>query len=101
MDEREDLIMQTDARVAVIELASGKQSPWHHHSQLTETVFCLLGSIDVETADPATAFELQIGERCQLAPFVVHRLVNHHRAPARYLLVQNGPYDFIDSDRGD
>lgn len=90
---REDLIALENARVASIELAPGEHTRWHHHSRLIENIFCLLGPIDVET--DAGSQRLQTGERCQLNPLKRHRLINPNRHTSRYLLVQNGAYDFI------
>src|SRR5690554_5032053 len=39
--EREDLVLEESTRVALITLAAGEESPWHHHSAVTEQVVCV------------------------------------------------------------
>src|SRR5690554_2370610 len=41
--EREDLVLEESTRVALITLAAGEESPWHHHSAVTEQVVCVSG----------------------------------------------------------
>lgn len=93
---REDLIDSENARVASINLAPGEYTAWHHHSELVENIFCLLGPIEVETE--AGRVRLQPGERLQLKPLQRHRLLNPGQGAGRYLLVQKGRYDFISDD---
>lgn len=96
MSHREDLIKLGTARVASIDLDPGEQSPWHLHSELVETVFCLQGAIEVQIEMPGTRTSLLPGERLVIAPLLKHRLVNRQSVVSTYLLVQSGRYDFIE-----
>ena len=42
---RDDLVRTDTVRVASIELVAGEESPWHCHTQVHETIFCLRGEI--------------------------------------------------------
>lgn len=99
MNQREDLIATHNARVAEIILQAHEQSPWHYHTKLTESVFCLHGHIEVQCGHPASTIRLSPGERYDLKPKVEHRVRNPTAADASYLLVQNGSHDFIEIDR--
>lgn len=95
---RDDLVRTDTVRVASIELAAGEESPWHRHTQVQETVFCLRGEIAIRRAPPLGTVTLAPGQRCDIAPQVPHALGNPGRVEARYLLVQKGSYDFIAMD---
>jgi len=92
---RENLILTESARVASIDLEPGEESPWHHHTEVTEHVICLAGSIALHFGNRGESVVLTPGERYAIAPGVVHTLVNAGREQSTYLLVQKGSYDFV------
>ena len=85
-----------DVGVRVNTLGADQRTPWHFHSVVTDTIFALDEGISVELREPDTAVALRPGERIQIQPRRVHRVVNGSAArEARYLLVQaTGTYDF-------
>lgn len=77
--------------------APGEGTPWHRHGQVTDLTCCVAGQIDCETRDGATT--LGPGDRSEIAPGVIHRLVNRGQADCRTLLIQHGgKYDFVTVD---
>jgi quercetin dioxygenase-like cupin family protein len=95
---RDDLVRTDTVRVACIELAVGEESPWHRHTQVHETIFCLRGEIGVRRAPPLNVETLLPGQRCDIGPGLPHALHNPGRDTACYLLIQSGRYDFIAVD---
>jgi quercetin dioxygenase-like cupin family protein len=85
-----------DVGVRVNTLGADQCTPWHFHSVVTDTIFALDEGIAVELRDPDAVAPLRPGERLQIPPRRVHRVVNRSVArEARYLLVQaTGTYDF-------
>ena len=95
--EREDLVLEESTRVALITLAAGEESPWHHHSAVTEQVVCVSGKITLKLAPSSMPVILSSGQRRQILPGVKHSLSNSERFASTYLLVQQGAYDFVPS----
>jgi quercetin dioxygenase-like cupin family protein len=76
-------------------LAPGEEAPWHRHSEVSDRTYGLEGEVIVERRSPDERRVLTPGDACDVAPGVLHRVVNETAAQARYLLVQRGgAYDF-------
>lgn len=86
--EREDLVLEESSRVALITLAAGEESPWHHHSAVTEQVVCVSGKITLKLAEASMPVILSSGQRHQILPGVKHSLSNSEGVASTYLLVQ-------------
>jgi mannose-6-phosphate isomerase-like protein (cupin superfamily) len=83
------------ARVRVATLKPNQSTPWHFHSVVTDNVFCLEEGLEVAFCDPDETVRLRPGQRQDIPPGRVHRVVNTTRSPLRYLLIQaTGTYDF-------
>jgi quercetin dioxygenase-like cupin family protein len=91
-----EMIAQTDAiRVRVMALSPGELAAWHYHTQVTDHIFCLTGTILVRMRNPDQKVRLTPGERCLVETRRVHQLENLEDFEASYLLVQGiGKYDF-------
>jgi quercetin dioxygenase-like cupin family protein len=96
MNDRNQVILETEnVRVRIMSLDAREATDWHFHSEVTDRMLCLQGSIAVEYKDPRESVELACGERCEVAVTRVHRVVNRSPEMAKYLLVQGvGRYDF-------
>ena len=96
MNARDEVILETgNVRVRILVLDAREATAWHFHSEVTDRMLCLQGSIAVEYQDPRQSVELVCGERCEVAVTRVHRVVNVSPETAKYLLVQGvGRYDF-------
>jgi quercetin dioxygenase-like cupin family protein len=90
-------IARTDTvGVRVNTLGPGQATPWHFHSAVADDVFCLEAPIEIGLRGPDETVTLAPGQRHHIPAGRVHRVANRAGAPARYLLVQVGPYDFND-----
>ena len=94
-------IAKTDhVGVRVNALEAGQGTPWHFHTEVTDHVFCLDDGLEIALRDPDEHVALHPGERKDIPPRRVHRVVNGSGRPLRYLLVQaTGRYDFNVVDR--
>ena len=94
------LIVRTaDVRIVEYTLQAGDSHPWHHHSEVTDRIYCLEGRIDVDLRQPSQRFQLRPGESCEVPVGTVHHVSNSSGGPGRYLLVQAlGKYDYIKAD---
>ena len=93
--ETDWLARTADVQVRVNTLRPGQGTAWHFHSTVKDSVFCLEEGLEVWLRDPEERVGLRPGQRQDIAPRRVHRVVNTTARPLRYLLVQaTGPYDF-------
>jgi mannose-6-phosphate isomerase-like protein (cupin superfamily) len=89
------LVQTEDVGVRVNTLGPDAATPWHFHSVITDNVFCLDEGLEIGLRGPDEAVALRPGQRQEIAPGRVHRVVNRSSCPLRYLLIQaTGRYDF-------
>lgn len=98
--QKANVVAQTaDVRIVEYVLEPGDTHPWHYHSEVADTFYCLEGLIGVETRQPPRKLVLRPGEKCRVPPNVVHHASNAADCTSRYLLVQAiGKYDYIRAD---
>lgn len=96
MNDRDEVILETEnVRVRILVLESGQATAWHFHTEVTDRMLCLEGSVAVEFIGPQERVDLKHGDRCDVTVKRVHRVVNLASETAKYLLVQGvGRYDF-------
>lgn len=95
VEHRETVAGTGDLRVRLYTLAAGQEVPWHYHSHITDTFFCLEGTLSIETRTPADHRVLSVGESCAVPPNTAHRVTGHRGERVRFLIVQGvGTYDF-------
>jgi quercetin dioxygenase-like cupin family protein len=94
------MIAQTaDVRIVEYTLNPGTSHPWHHHTEVTDRIYCLEGVIGVEIREPPQQYLLRPGESCEVPVGRVHHVGNPGSGTGRYLLVQAlGRYDYIRAD---
>jgi mannose-6-phosphate isomerase-like protein (cupin superfamily) len=62
---------------------------------VTDNVFCLEEGLEIGLRGPDETVRSRPGQRQEIPPGRVHRVVNTTAAPLRYLLIQaTGGYDF-------
>ena len=84
----------------VLTLAAGQCVPWHLHSEITDTFFCLDGPMLVQHPE-GREVELVPGERHVVPPGTPHRVSGKAGGRCRFAIVQGiGRYDFIPVDIG-
>ncbi len=95
MKETEMIVKTDTVRVRIMALAQREIADWHYHTEVTDDIFCLTGTIIVRMKEPRQEYRLEPGERCQIKLGRTHQLENFGDEEATYLLVQGiGKYDF-------
>ncbi len=86
----------SDLRVAVFTLAAGQCVPWHIHTQVSDTFFCLEGPMVVEHRGDLKSVELAVGERHVVPPNTPHQVSGKDGGRCRFVIIQGiGTYDFV------
>ena len=95
--EGRELIAQTGGlRVQVLTIGPGQCVPWHFHTKITDTFFCLEGPMVIETRDPGATLELGPGDRASVPPSRAHTVFAADGGRCKFVLVQGvGEYDYI------
>jgi quercetin dioxygenase-like cupin family protein len=84
----------SDVGVQERTLSPGQEIPWHYHSAITDTTYCLEGTVSIEMLDPAERVLLAVGERHAVPSQRPHRIAPHGEHACRFLLIQGvGAYD--------
>ena len=94
--EGREVVARTDTlRVSILTVGAGQEVPWHHHSEVTDTFYCLEGTLSVETRAPDAHHRLEVGESCAVPEMIPHRVTGHDGGRVRFLIVQGiGTYDY-------
>jgi mannose-6-phosphate isomerase-like protein (cupin superfamily) len=84
----------SDVGVQERTLYRGESIPWHYHTEVTDTTYCLEGTMQIETLGPAECVLLTGGRSHAVPPNRPHRITPYGNEPCRFLLVQGvGKYD--------
>ena len=95
MREVEVIAKTEDLRVRIMALSPKEEAEWRYHTEVTDDIFCLTGTILVRMQKPEQEFRLAPGERCTVEKGRVHQLENLEGNEPTYLLIQGiGKYDF-------
>jgi len=95
MINREDLVKNDNSVVSVISLEAYGNGEWHYHNEITEYVICIEGSLILEVKSISSPFMLEPGVLHKIEPQEIHRVVNGSNDLGKYLMIQNGKYDFV------
>ena len=97
MIESEEVIAKVkDLRALIVTMGPDQRLPWHHHSEVTETIFCSKGPIRVEARDPEQQQILEPGEMTTINPGQSHRVSGINGDSCKFLLILGvGNWDFI------
>lgn len=75
-------------------LGPGDVIPWHYHTIISDTTFCLEGTVQIEMLAPPQRLLLQVGQSQAIPPHRPHRITAYGDRSCRMLLVQGvGKYD--------
>ena len=81
-------------RVQVRTLAPGEVIPWHYHTIITDTTYCIEGTLQIEMLDPPERVLLAVGQSYVVPTNRPHQVTSHGEGLCRFLLVQGvGKYD--------
>jgi mannose-6-phosphate isomerase-like protein (cupin superfamily) len=84
----------SDVGVQERTLAPGQRIPWHYHTIITDTTYCLEGTVQIELLDPPQRVLLAVGESFAVPTRRPHQITPSGEQPCRFLLVQGvGQYD--------
>jgi len=95
MKETEVIAKTDNVRVRIMSLEPREIADWHYHTEVTDDIFCLTGTILIRMQEPDEESKLIPGQRCQIKTGKIHQVNNLGDEEATYLLVQGiGKYDF-------
>lgn len=93
---RETLAEVPGLRVRRLTLDAGQCVPWHYHSEITDTFFCMRGPMCIETREPTALQRLMPGESIAVPPGTPHYVRGEDDKPCQFMIVQGvGTYDFV------
>jgi quercetin dioxygenase-like cupin family protein len=96
IQERKLVAETAGLRVQEMTLAKGESIPWHYHSNISDTFFCLQGALQIETPRPGEKVLLKPGDSLAVPPRQAHEVSNKGQGLCRFVLVQGvGTYDFV------
>ena len=75
-------------------LAPGQIIPWHYHTIITDTTYCLEGTVQIDLLGPPERVLLSVGQSHAIATNRPHQITPHGDESCRLLLIQGvGEYD--------
>ena len=84
----------SDVGVQERTLEPGQAIPWHYHTAITDTTYCIEGIVQIELLGPPERVLLNTGESHAVPTNRPHRITSHGNRACRFLLVQGvGTYD--------
>ena len=98
-EERVTVAEVPGLRVRRLRLGAGGCVPWHHHTQVTDTFFCMEGPMQVTTRSPEGSrgkHVLVAGGTCSVPPLTDHLVTGVDDGPCAFLVIQGiGVYDYV------
>lgn len=99
VEDREMVAETPDLRVVILTLGPGHVVPWHFHSNVTDTFFCMEGPMIVTTQGGRNKTELAAGERYAVPSRTAHHVSGKDGGRCKFAIVQGiGTYDFVSVD---
>ena len=96
IEGREIIAKVKNLRTSILTVGPGQSVPWHHHSEVTDTVFCIEGPMQVETRAPDEKRILVPGEMTAIPPGQPHRVSGVGGDRCKFLIIQGvGDYDYL------
>jgi quercetin dioxygenase-like cupin family protein len=92
----EHVAIGVDVRVSAQTFEGDQCVPWHRHTEITDTFFCLEGKGRIQLKGQGDDVVLSVGERYDVTPGIEHRVSSANGSRCRMILVQGvGKADFI------
>ena len=96
IEGREVIAAVKGLRTSILTIGPGQCVPWHHHSEVTDTFFCIEGPMQVETRFPDERRILTPGDTTAVPPGQAHRVSGVDEGRCKFLIIQGvGDYDYI------
>ena len=94
--EKRELIAEAGGlRMQILTLAAGQEVPWHWHSEVVGTFWCMDGPMVIETRAPREVVELAPGQMYAVPVRRAHRVTGKDGGRCRFAILQGvGTYDF-------
>jgi quercetin dioxygenase-like cupin family protein len=84
----------SDVGVQERTLAPGEVIPWHYHTIITDTTYCIEGTVQIEMLDPPERVLLAVGKSHVVPINRPHQVTAAGGKACRFLLIQGvGKYD--------
>ena len=84
----------SDVGVQERTLAPGEVIPWHYHSIITDTTYCIEGTVQIEMLGPPERVLLAVGDSHVVPAKRPHKVTASGSKACRFLLIQGvGKYD--------
>lgn len=92
----EHVAIGVDVRVSAQTFEGTQCVPWHRHTEVTDTFFCLEGVGRIQIKGESEDVKLAVGQRYDVAPGIEHQVSSADGARCRMILVQGvGKADFL------
>src|SRR5215467_5411409 len=75
-------------RMVVLTLAVGQEVPWHWHTNVNDTFFCMTGPMVIETRAPREVIELKAGETHVVPAKRAQRVAGKNDGPCKFGVLQ-------------
>ncbi len=99
LEHREVVAEAPNLRVSILTLAAGQCVPWHYHSEIIDTFFCMEGPMVVQTQGGRNKKELAPGEHHTVPQRTAHYVSGKGGGRCRFMIVQGvGVYDYVPVD---
>ena len=99
VDERKTVAEAPNLRVRQLTLSGTQVVPWHLHTIITDTFFCMDGPMVVRTREPEAAHTLQPGQTLAVDPGIAHHVSRVDGGRSKFMIVQGvGQYDYVPVD---
>lgn len=94
--QRETLAEVPGLRVRLLTLLKGQIVPWHYHSTITDTFFCMRGPMRILTRSPVASHTLFNGDTLAVDPCTPHFVEASSVAGCQFMIIQGvGKYDYV------
>ena len=95
VDEQITLAEAPGLRIRRLTLGPGQFVPWHYHSEISDTFFCMKGPMRIRTRDPDSSTILEPGQTLEVPAGRAHRVSGMNEGPCQFIVVQGvGRYDY-------
>ena len=99
IEGREVIAAVKGLRTQILTIGPDQCVPWHHHSEVTDTFFCIEGPMQIETRNPDDQQVLSPGETTAVGAGQPHRVSGVADGRCKFLIIQGvGEYDFVADD---
>jgi mannose-6-phosphate isomerase-like protein (cupin superfamily) len=83
-------------RITELQIAPGRATPWHHHTEVQDTIYVIEGKIEIALDDPTENVILDIDDSYAIPAGRRHQVRNIAATSTTYLVIQGrGKIDFI------